>query len=62
MQIAECLKLADYLVIGDDGLYMRGSHQLPPGDLKCFREPTADPRITKRHVHGSMSRLQTLIQ
>ena len=27
IQIAECLKLADHLVIGNDRLYMRCSHQ-----------------------------------
>jgi hypothetical protein len=50
MQIAECLKLADYLVIGYDGLDMRCPHQLSSRYLKCICEPTADPRITKCQV------------
>ena len=50
MQIAECLKLADYLVIGYDGLYMRGIHQLSSRYMKCICEPTPDPGIAKRQV------------
>jgi len=61
MQVAECLKVCDDLVIGNDGLDMRCPHQLPSRHMERICEPAADPRITKCQVQRCVGRLQTNI-
>ncbi len=43
MQVPECLKVGDDLVIGNDGLDMRCPHQLRPRHMKRPCELAADP-------------------